>query len=96
VELAHELIYGALEYAVAFGLKPHVDFYNLKADLMLDPPDVHPRVNAVTFGKNGMPFYPSGPYDSEMMSRSVINTLTRTCGPDNFRHMVLAGGLPDE
>lgn len=93
VELAHELIYGALEYAQKFGFEPHPDFYKQKADLMLEPADAHPRVNGITFGKDGKPFYVSGPNDSAMKSKYVIGTLMRTCGPDNFHYLV---GLGDE
>jgi hypothetical protein len=96
VELAHELIYGALEYAEKLGFEPHPDFYKQKADQILDPVDAHPRTNGVTFGKDGKPLYVSGPYDSEMKSRSVINTLTRTCGPVNFDYLVTLGDIPDE
>jgi hypothetical protein len=96
VELAHELIYGALEYAEKLGFQPHADFYNQKADLMLDPPDAHPRTNNVLFGKDGKPLYISGPYDNEMKSKSVINTLMRTCGPGNFDYLVSVGDMPDE
>jgi len=96
VELAHELIYGALEYAEKLGFEPHPDFYKQKADFMLDPPDSHPREHNISFGKDGKPFYISGPYDSEMKSSSVINTLMRTCGPGNFDYLVGLGDLPDE
>jgi hypothetical protein len=37
LELAHELIYGALEYAKQLGFEPHPDFYRQKADQILDP-----------------------------------------------------------
>lgn len=96
VELAHDLIYGALEYAEKLGFEPHPDFYKQKADQILNPVDAHPRTNGVTFGKDGKPLYVSGPYDSEMKSRSVINTLTRTCGPGNFDYLVTLGDMPDE
>jgi hypothetical protein len=96
VELAHELIYGALEYAAKLGFEPHPDFYKQKADLMLDLPEAHPRENHVKFGKDGKPLYVSGPYDSEMKSRFVVNTLTRTCGPGNFDYLVTLGDMPDE
>jgi hypothetical protein len=96
VELAHDLIYSALEYAEKLGFEPHPDFYKQKADQILDPVDAHPRTNGVTFGKDGKPLYVSGPYDSEMKSRSVINTLTRTCGPGNFDYLVTLGDMPEE
>jgi hypothetical protein len=96
VELAHELIYGALEYAQKLGFDPHPDFYKQKADKILDPPDAHPRTNGVTFGKDGKPFYVSGPYDTEMKSKSVINTLMRTRGPGNFDYLIGFRDMPDE
>jgi hypothetical protein len=96
VELAHELIYGALEYAEKLGFEPHPDFNKQKADQILDPADAHPRTNGVTFGKDGKPLYISGPYDSEMKSRSVINMLMRTCGPGNFDYLVDVRDIPDE
>lgn len=67
-----------------------------RSDLMLDPPDAHPHTNGVTFGKDGKPFYISGPYDSEMKSRFVVDTLMRTCGPGNFDHLIGLGDIPDE
>jgi hypothetical protein len=96
VDLAHELIYGALEYAEKLGFEPHPDFYMQKADQILDPVDAHLRTNGVTFGKDGKPLYVSGPYDSEIKNRSVINTLTRTCGPGNFDYLVTLGDMPEE
>lgn len=96
VDLAHELIYGALEYARKLGFEPHADFYTQKADQILDPADTHPRINRVTFGKDGKPLFISGPYDSEMKSRFVVNTLMRTCGPENFDYIVGFDDISDE
>jgi hypothetical protein len=96
VELAHELIYGAIEYAKKLGFEPHPDFYEQKADQMLDPADTHPRKNDIPFGKDGKPFYISGPYDSEMKSRSVVNTLMRNCGEGSFDYIIGLGDMPDE
>ena len=42
VELAHEVIYGALEYAAKLGFQPHPDFNRQMADLILDPPESSP------------------------------------------------------
>jgi len=94
-ELAHELIYGALEYAHKLGFEPHADFYQQKADLVLDPPDAHPRVNKLKFGKDGKPFYISGPYDSQMKIQAILSTLRRTCGDGNFEFLAEIGGMDD-
>ncbi len=95
VELAHEVIYGGLEYAANLGFQPHPDYHKMMADLMLDPPDAHPRLDQVSFGKGGKPFYVSGPYDDEKKIASVVNTLTRTCGKGNFNVLVGFGDRPD-
>jgi len=88
VELAHEVIYGGLEYAEKLGFQPHSDFKKQMADLILDPPDAHPRVDHVSFGKNGKPLYISGPYDSKQKISFIIETLRRTCGEGNFDYLV--------
>ncbi|HLF89011.1 MAG TPA: hypothetical protein VI451_08715, partial [Anaerolineales bacterium] len=94
VELAHEIIYGGLEYAARYDFQPHRDFTAQMCDKVLDPPEVHPRSHDVTFGKDGKPFYVSGPYDDERKINSVIKTLTRTAGEGNF-HYLVGFGPPD-
>ncbi len=89
--LAHELIYGSLEYAARYGFRPDPDF--TLAQLVLDPPDAYPRTGAVTFGKDGKPFYVSGPHDNVT---AIMNTLLRTAGPDNFDYLAHIDGPPDE
>jgi hypothetical protein len=93
-ELAHEIIYGAVEYAEKLGFQPHPDFKNQMADLMLDPPDTHPRENNVSFGKDGKPLFISGPYDDAIKISTVLNTLKRTCGEGNFHYIAGFDGLP--
>jgi hypothetical protein len=95
VELGHEVIYGGLEYAKKLGFQPHPDYHKQMADLMLDPPDAHPRVDHVAFGKDGQPFYVTGPYDDQRKISFVIKTLTRTCGAGNFDVLAGFGGMPD-
>ena len=98
VELAHEVVYGGLEYASRYGFQPHHDFTALFCDQVLDPPEAHPRIDNVVFGKDGKPFYVAGPYDDEHKVRSVIATLTRTAGEGNFHYLAGLGplDLPDE
>lgn len=88
VELAHEIIYGGLEYAERYGFKPHPDFTRQMVDKVLDPPDAHPRSRKVEFGKDGKPFFFAGPYDDERRSRQILETLRRTAGEGNFTFVV--------
>lgn len=55
---AHQLIYGAVEYAQRFGFEPDLD-YN-EASLVLDPPGTYPANPDIEFGKDGKPFFVSG------------------------------------
>ncbi len=87
IDFAHELVYGALEYAEKLGFHPHPDFKNQKADLVLDPPDAHPRKDKIKFGKDGKPFFIAGPYDDAFRINHIINTLIRTCGEGNFHYL---------
>ncbi len=95
VELAHEVIYGALEFAERYGFKPHPDFEAQMADMMLDMPDAHPRVDHVAFGRDGKPFYMSGPYDDERKRKFVFDTLMRTAGEGNFDFIIGLGRMLD-
>ena len=93
VELAHEIIYGGMEYAERYGFEPNPDFTALKTDMMLDAPDAHPRVNNVVFGNDGQPFYISGPFDDNRKIKHINDTLTRTAGEGNFKFIVNLGGM---
>jgi hypothetical protein len=94
VELAHEIVYGALEYAHKYGFEPHPDFTRLHADQVLDPPGAHARTHKVKFGQDGKPLFVAGPYDNERKVRHILQTLERTAGEGNFNYMV-GFGNPD-
>jgi len=91
IELAHEVVYGGLEYAARYGFQPHRDFTGQLCDQVLDPPEAHPRTNNVAFGKDGKPFYVAGPYDDERKINSAFATLTRTAGEGNFSYLAGLG-----
>lgn len=79
--LAHEIVYGAIEYAAQFGFRPHSDFR--VGQTILDPPDAHPR-SGIEFGKDGKPFYVSGPYDN---AAAIIRQLEKKCGAGNYNFL---------
>ena len=89
--LAHEIIYGGIEYAAQFGFRPHSDFK--RSRYILDPPDVHPRTGAVEFGRDGKPFYIDGPHDNV---DAILRQLTRTAGKDNYHYMMRIAGPPSD
>ncbi len=89
--LAHELIYGSIEYAARWGFAPHPDFEF--AQEVLDAPALHTQRGNVTFGKDGKPFYINGPRDD---ARAIVDQLARSAGVDNFEYMVMLGDHLDE
>jgi hypothetical protein len=88
-DLAHEIIYGSIEYARQFGFRPHRDFDQSQS--ILDPPDAHPRTGKVKFGKDGKPFFVSGPYDNV---DAILRQLARTAGEGNYHYMMEMSQLP--
>ncbi len=84
LEQAQSIIWGAVDYAAGLGLHPHRDFEKAKAHLGIRPE----HLIEIEFGRNGKPFYFSGPYDN---AEKIIATLRKTVGEDNFEFMVALG-----
>ena len=89
LEQAQSIIYGAAEYARKLGFEPVPDF-NTKAQvhLGLRPETLIP----IEFGKDGQPFFVSGPYDN---AEKVIKTLEASVGEGNFHYIAEIGGFGD-
>lgn len=90
LELARQLVFGAVDYARALGFEPHGDF--AKAAALLGS---WTGPSAIGFGQNGRPSYVSGPYDDP---RRIIRTLERSVGTHQFDFSVGLEGadLPAE
>ncbi len=89
--LAHEIIYGGIEYAAKFGFRPQRDFKD--SQYVLDPPEAHSRSGNVEFGKDGKPFFISGPHDN---AEAIVRQLMRTAGEGNFNYLMMLGEPPDD
>jgi hypothetical protein len=76
LDLARHLVLGAVAYARGLGFEPHADF--TAAAPYLEP---WTGPSAITFGRDGRPFYMSGPYDD---AASITKTLKRSAGKGNF------------
>ena len=90
---ARKLVEGAEAYARDLGFNPHADYQRAKqifGDLDATACPTH-----YVFGRDGKPFFMSGPYDPPARCRRIIDTLTRRCGPEGF-HFTVAGGAPLE
>ena len=75
--LAPHLVFGAVDYARSLGFEPHPDFAAAAG-----PRGDRPDSSALTFGRDGVPTFISGPDDDP---QRVIRTLTRTVGAEGFQ-----------
>lgn len=84
LEQAQAIVLGGVDYAAKLGFSPHKDFEQSRP--LLGEWSGQPQLE---FGRNGKPFYISGPYDSEMR---IIETLRRNVGEGNFDYIAQPGG----
>ncbi len=85
IELARELVFGAVEYARTLGFAPHPDFELVRGQLgAWEGPGV------IRFGRNGKPFFAQGPYDDPA---AVLHTLEESVGSGNFDFTIPVGSL---
>lgn len=85
---ARKIIEQCVEYSDKLGFKPHKD-YKISRQLLMDlDPNVCP--NQYTFGKDGKPFYISGPNENQNQSKKIVEKLLRHCGEGNFDYIVSA------
>jgi len=83
---ARKIVEGAVDYARNLGFPPHPDYH--KAKLLFGDVDPAECKEEFEFGKDGKPFYISGPHESARRSQEIVNTLTHRCGPDGFHYVV--------
>ncbi len=86
VELAHQIIYQAIDYAAKFGFKPQKDFK--WSQYVLERRGKLPESYNLTFGKDGKPFFIAGPYDNV---DAIIAKLRHHVGEGNYHYMLPIG-----
>ncbi|HTU93418.1 MAG TPA: hypothetical protein VMF69_25285 [Gemmataceae bacterium] len=87
---ARKLLEEAVAYSRRLGLSPHPDYPKgmiLFADIDAAGSDAH-----FEFGKDGKPFFISGPNDSLARCRQIVAILNKTCGPGQFDYLVAMSG----
>ncbi|MBF0496792.1 MAG: hypothetical protein HQK58_09510 [Deltaproteobacteria bacterium] len=83
-----KLVEGAVEYARDLGFEPHRDYK--KARQIFGDYDPEECPDAFAYGRDGLPCFISGPYDTPARCKKIIDTLTRNCGEGNF-HIMMGG-----
>lgn len=80
LEQAQAITFSAVDYAAELGFKPHRDFQKTRPHL-----GEWNSENKFQCGRNGKPFYISGPYDHP---QTVMDTLLKKVGEDNFDYLI--------
>jgi hypothetical protein len=90
---ARKLVEGAEAYAADLGFTPHPDY--LISRRIFGDIDKNACPTEFQFGKDGKPYYASGPYETLAMAKRIVETLRQRCGPDGFDSLLILGGPPD-
>ena len=88
---AHNMIYGAIEFAEDAGIKPHPDFALTQYFLQEDTDDI-PLIS-YDYGKNGEYFFVA---DSTLELNRFLPTLEKNLGKGNFKCVVKVDSEPDD
>lgn len=91
VDLAHQIIYGAIDYASELGFKPQKDFKLSR--YILEERDKFGEITEVEFGKDGKPFYIAGPDDDV---EQIMRKLEAKLDPDDFKYFFPIDEIPEE
>lgn len=80
IEMARELVWGAVAYARALGFEPHRDFESTAVHLGAWEP-----TGVIGFGREGQPYFVQGIRDD---APHILRTLERSVGEGNFHFLV--------
>jgi hypothetical protein len=87
--VARKLLHDAAAYAGSFGLAPSTGF--TEAETLFG--DIPLATKTFSFGKDGKPFFMSGPNDSRTRIRNIMDKLVKSVGPDGFDYIVNVDGF---
>jgi hypothetical protein len=85
-ECARKLVEGAVDYAMDLGFSPHPDCR--AARMIFGDISAEACTERYVYGKDGKPFFMSGPYDGPAKCRNIIHTLENRCGPKGFHFLM--------
>lgn len=90
-ELAHQIIYQAIDYAARFEFKPQKDWKF--SQLVLEKRGTFKEDYDLKFGKDGKPLFIQGPYDK---AEAIMRQLERTAGSGNYDYLAMVGNVPPD
>ena len=90
--LAHNMIYEALDYAAEFHIDPH-PYFKLAEMLLAEDDDSIPLIE-IPLGKDGKPFLITNPDDDR--ASYYFRQLEKYAGPGNYHYMNAVGPFPGD
>ncbi|MDF5713714.1 MAG: DNA-binding response regulator [Rhizonema sp. NSF051] len=88
LEVAQGMIFSASEYSESLGFQPHKDFEKSRSHI-----GEWDRTIRIECGRDGKPFYISGPHDNP---QKIIETLNKSRGEGNFDFMIGSAPIEDD
>jgi hypothetical protein len=83
INLVHNLIFGAIDYAEDLGFTPNKDFKI--TEHLLNTELIDDGINEIEFGKDGKPLFIAGPHDN---TNRIIGILEKSVGEGNYDYIL--------
>ena len=83
-ELAHNIIYSALEYAEEYGFNPHKDFSSITKYFLEEDTDDIPFIEIECGGIYGNPVYINDGMETPAREKQILAQLEKTAGKGNY------------
>lgn len=83
---ARKLVEESVAYAGKIGFSPHKDY--TKAKRIFGDIDTEECKSEFAFGKDGKPFYISGPNETKEEANEIVSILESNCGSGNYHYIV--------
>ncbi len=89
-ELAHNIIYGAVEYAGDYGFHPCKDYTSVTRYMLEDDTDDIELIELDFGNVDGNPVYVNTGFDSKARVQQILNLLEKNAGEGNFTYIGMA------
>ena len=83
-ELAHNIIYAAVDFAEEYGLKPCRDFISITEFFLEEDTDDFPYIEIPCGDVNGKPVYINTGFESPAREKQILAQLAKTAGEGNY------------
>ena len=93
--LAHNIIYSAIEFAEEYGFEPYWEFTTVTKYLLEEDTDDIPLIEVVCGDEDGKPLYIRGDLDSPARVKQILAQLEKTAGDGNYHYILDAENFDD-